>query len=93
MPYQFLKVTNQKKGCASGNISPAFHKGNFPFFLKEESAKVLTFKDRGLFLGKGLKPEEAEIRRFRQELVDVKEDRDILKKALGVFSERSCDII
>ena len=43
----------------------------------------------GAFTGKGLKPEDAEIRRLRKELDDVKEERDILKKALGVFSKRS----
>jgi transposase len=41
-------------------------------------------------VGKGnLKPEDAEIRRLRKELEDVKEERDILKKALGVFSKLS----
>ena len=44
----------------------------------------------GAFVSKGnLKPEEAEVRRLRKELEDVKEERDILKKALGVFSKRS----
>ena len=43
----------------------------------------------GAFTGKGLKPEDAEIRRLRKELEDVKEERDILKKALGVFSKRN----
>ncbi len=42
------------------------------------------------FIGKGhLKPEEAELRRLQKELEDVKEERDILKKALAVFSKRS----
>ena len=43
----------------------------------------------GAFTGKGLKPEDAEIRRLRKELEDVKEERDILKKALSVFSKRN----
>jgi transposase len=39
------------------------------------------------FVGKGnVKPEEAELKRLRKELADVKEERDILKKALSVFS-------
>ena len=39
----------------------------------------------GAFTGKSLKPEDAEIRRLRKELDDVKEERDILKKALASF--------
>ena len=39
------------------------------------------------FPGKGnLKPEDAELRALRRELETVKEERDILKKALAVFS-------
>jgi transposase len=42
------------------------------------------------FVGKGnLKPEDAELKRLQKELDEVKEERDILKKALGVFSKRS----
>lgn len=42
------------------------------------------------FVGKGhLKPQEAELKRLQRELEDVKEERDILKKALGVFSKLS----
>ena len=39
------------------------------------------------FPGKGrMKPEEEEMRRLRRELARVREERDILKKAVGVFS-------
>ena len=42
------------------------------------------------FTGKGrVKPENAEIRRLRKELEKVKEQRDILKKALAVFSKQN----
>jgi len=42
------------------------------------------------FPGKGkLKPEDEELRRLRRELETVKEERDILKKALAVFSRRT----
>ena len=41
------------------------------------------------FPGKGrLTPEPEELRRLRRELVDVTEERDILKKAMAVFSSR-----
>jgi transposase len=41
------------------------------------------------FPGKGrLKPEDEELRRLRRELAVVTEERDILKKALAVFSQR-----
>jgi transposase len=39
------------------------------------------------FVGKGnLKPEDAKLKQLQKELDDVKEERDILKKALSVFS-------
>jgi len=39
------------------------------------------------FPGNGnLKPEDEELRGLRRELEDVKEERDILKKAVGIFS-------
>lgn len=43
----------------------------------------------GSFPGKGhLKPEEEELRRLRRENESLKEDREILKKALAIFSKR-----
>jgi transposase len=39
------------------------------------------------FPGKGhLKPSDAELMQLRKELAIVREERDILKKALGIFS-------
>jgi len=39
------------------------------------------------FPGKGhMKPEEEEMRKLKKTLVDVTEERDILKKALAIFS-------
>ncbi len=41
------------------------------------------------FVGTGnLSAEQAELRRLRRELIDVTEERDILKKAISVFSDR-----
>ncbi len=40
------------------------------------------------FVGKGyMKPQEAEVKRLQLELEDVKEERDILKKALCVLAK------
>lgn len=42
------------------------------------------------FPGKGhLKPEDEELRQLRKELADVKEERDILKKAIAYFTKHS----
>lgn len=50
---------------------------------------VKGYKDEGLeaFPGKGhVKASDAELSNLRKELAIVKEERDILKKALGIFS-------
>ena len=40
------------------------------------------------FPGKGhLKPEDEKMRKLERELADVKEERDILKKAISIFSK------
>ncbi len=40
------------------------------------------------FPGKGrLKPQDEALRRLQRELADVREERDILKKALAIFSK------
>lgn len=50
--------------------------------------KLYFDKGRDAFAGKGdLKPEDAKLKRLLKELEDVKEERDILKKALAVFSK------
>ena len=42
----------------------------------------------GSFPGKGhLKPEEEELKRLHKENANLKEDREILKKALAIFSK------
>ena len=51
--------------------------------------RELSEEDNGAFPGKGHQsPEQEELRRLRRELADVKEERDILKKAISVFSRR-----
>ncbi len=51
--------------------------------------KKLTESGESAFPGTGhVSAEEEELRRLRRELNDVTEERDILKKALAVFSRR-----
>ena len=51
--------------------------------------KFLTQGDKA-FTGKGrIKPEVAEMRRLRKALEKVREERDILKKTLVVFSRQN----
>lgn len=55
--------------------------------LSRWKAEYLTDID-GAFPGSGhLKPEDENYRRLRRELDDVKQERDILKKALAIFSK------
>ena len=50
--------------------------------------RELSSEGSEAFPGKGrLGPQEEEIRRLRRELAQAKEDREILKKALGFFSK------
>ena len=40
------------------------------------------------FPGEGkLKPSDEEVRKLRQQLADITEERDILKKAISIFSQ------
>lgn len=49
--------------------------------------KELSEDPKEAFPGQGnLKPEDEELRRLRRELEIVKQERDILKKAISVFS-------
>ena len=67
----------------------------FVYFSQNIHPNLLTiWKNRFLkdgekaFHGKGrIEPEKAEIRRLRKDLEKVREERDILKKALAVFSK------
>ncbi len=60
-----------------------------PNLLHIWKRKFLAQGDKA-FTGKGrVKPEEAELRRLRKQLEKVKEERDILKKALAMFSKPS----
>ena len=56
---------------------------------KVRRRKFLKEGDKA-FTGKGrVKPENAEIRKLRKDLEKAREERDILKKALAVFSKQN----
>jgi len=75
------------KGMSAGRVAQDLD--IHPNLLHQWKRKIMA-EGNGAFVGKGnLKPEDAEMRRLRKELEDVKEERDILKKALGVFSKLS----
>lgn len=58
---------------------------NLIYNWKKELAEDPDFA----FPGHGkLKPAEEELRQLRRKLADVEEERDILKKALAIFSKR-----
>ena len=62
--------------------------GVHPNSLYKWREQFLRDKDHA-FPGKGkLKPEDEELRKLRRENELLKEERDILKKALAVFSRR-----
>jgi len=51
--------------------------------------KELETKARASFPGQGkvfYTPEQAEVHRLKKELLDMQQERDILKKAIGTFS-------
>jgi transposase len=51
--------------------------------------RMLADEGQLAFPGKGrLTPEQEELRRLRRQLADVTEERDILKKAMAIFSSR-----
>lgn len=57
-----------------------------PTLLSIWKGKYLKLGEKA-FSGRGkISPEKAEIRKLRKELESVKEERDILKKALATFS-------
>ena len=59
-----------------------------PNLLHEWRRIYLKDGEKGFNGRGGVKPENAEVRKLRKDLERVKEERDILKKALGVFSKQ-----
>ncbi len=60
-------------------------RGNLLYGWKQQFAT----QQEQAFVGTGhLSPEQAELRRLQIENTDLREERDILKKAISVFSDR-----
>ena len=76
-----------EKGMPVGKVARELN--IHPNLLHLWRRKFLAKGDKA-FIGKGrVTAEEAEIKGLRKELEKVKEERDILKKALAVFSKRN----
>ena len=76
-----------EKGMAVGKVARELD--IHPNLLHLWKRRVLAQGDKA-FVGRGrVTPEEAEIRGLRKQLEKVRQERDILKKALAVFSKRS----
>jgi transposase len=76
-----------EKGIAVGKLARELD--IHPNLLHGWRRKFITRGDQA-FTGKGrVKPENAEIRKLRKQLEKVREERDILKKALAVFSKQN----
>ena len=60
-----------------------------PNLLHQWRRMFVTDGDSAFVGSRKLKPENAELKHLQKELEEVKEERDILKKALSVFSKRS----
>ena len=57
--------------------------------LLHQWRKKFFHKGDNAFVGKGNpKPEDAELKKLQKKLAEVEEERDILKKALAVFSKQ-----
>ena len=76
-----------EKGLAVGKVAQELD--IHPNLLHLWRRRLLSEGDKA-FVGKGrMKPENAEIRHLRKALEKVREERDILKKALAAFSKPS----
>ncbi len=76
-----------EKGMAVGKVARELD--IHPNLLHIWRRKVLAQGDKA-FIGKGhASPEEAEIKGLRKQLEKVRQERDILKKALAVLSKQS----
>ncbi len=76
-----------EKGMAVGKVARELD--IHPNLLHIWRRRLLAQGDKA-FIGRGrVTPEEAEIRELRKQLERVRQERDILKKALAVFSKQS----
>jgi len=76
-------VTGGGGGVAEVARNLGIHE-NLLYKWKEKYSEDMAYA----FPGKGrLKPAEEEVRRMKRALADVTQERDILKKALAIFSQ------
>ncbi len=73
------------RGMTVLQVSKDFEKGTETIYRWIRQYKL---DPENSFPGKGhLKPEDENLRKLERELADVKEERDILKKAISIFSK------
>jgi transposase len=87
-PKEFKKETVQlvqERGMTVSQVSKDLDIGTetiYRWVRKYKSDPINSFPGKG-----HLKPEDEKIRKLERELADVKEERDILKKAMSIFSK------
>ena len=84
-----FKVEAVRLACEPGNTAKKIEKDlGIGQGLISRWKKELQLSGPDAFPGKGhLKPEEEELRRLRLEIDRLRRERDILKKAVAIFSE------
>lgn len=73
-----------KRGLSVSQVSKDLDIGTetiYRWIRKYKSDPINSFPGQG-----NLNPEDAKLRKLERELADVKEERDILKKAISIFS-------
>ena len=82
-----FKIKAVELSKARGSVKPIARELNIPH---DNLRRWIREYDSGIFTGVGVKTksqEEDENSRLRKELYEVKLERDILKKAVGIFSK------
>jgi transposase len=73
-----------KRGLSVSQVSKDLNIGTetiYRWIRKQQSDPINSFPGKG-----NLSPEDAKLRKLERELSDVKEERNILKKAISIFS-------
>lgn len=85
--FKLMIVELLKAGQSVKSVSEEYHLNDSMIrrWRREYSSEKEAFTGKGI---PSLTPEEKEIAKLKKELNEVREERDILKKAVGIFSKR-----